>query len=227
MSNQTRLLYRSLLLSISLIALVGHAKTDDSCDKFKAMVQEGDIVLLDVGGGVWDHVEKVSGGWASHVSVVAKDEAGEWVVFESTTPRSRVGNFCGQIAHGLNSHLAIRRLNRTLQPNELARLHRAMESRMNIDYDSTFNLDDPQTEFCSKFVHEVFHEALGVDVGRAQSFGELLDSVSPSDRVGEELFWNYYFKGALPREQRTLTPHSIFIDKQLTTIYDSLPSKNN
>lgn len=76
---------------------------------------------------------------------------------------------------------------------------------------------DSRWMYCSKFVHRIYREALGLDLGRIQTFRELLDE-NPGANLN---FWRFWYFGRIPWERRTLTPESLYQDEQLFTAFES------
>jgi hypothetical protein len=81
-------------------------------------------------------------------------------------------------------------------------------------YHLGFNYDSRRM-FCSKFVHEVFREALGVEIGTVQTFGELLEC-KPDQALG---FWKLWFFGRIPWTRRTVTPASQLASPLLQAVF--------
>ena len=72
-------------------------------------------------------------------------------------------------------------------------------------YHLGFDLDS-RHQFCSKFVYEIFREAVGVEIGSVELFRDLL-ARNPHSPLQ---FWKMWFIGRIPWDRRTITPGSQF-----------------
>ncbi|WP_210397713.1 YiiX/YebB-like N1pC/P60 family cysteine hydrolase [Motiliproteus sediminis] len=180
-----------------------------------AQLREGDILFISINAFLYRQVARGTGSWCSHVGIAIK-EAGEWWVLESKVPtvaRTRLRDF---LARTCNGELAVRRLPRPLSADERVKLKAAAEQRMGIWYHLGFRYDSKRM-FCSKFVYEVYREALGFLPGKLQTLGELLDE-NPQASVG---FWRTWYLGFIPWSRRTVTPASQLHDPRLVTVLDT------
>jgi hypothetical protein len=89
--------------------------------------------------------------------------------------------------------------------------------RMGKWYHLGFDLDSPR-QFCSKFVYEIYRDALGVNVGTVESFRDLLQR-NPSYPLA---FWKLWFLGRIPWERRTITPGTQYESALLETVYENV-----
>ena len=86
---------------------------------------------------------------------------------------------------------------------------------MGIWYHLGFDLDSPR-QYCSKFVHEVYRDAMGISLGKVETFRELLDA-NPGSPLS---FWKMWFLGRIPWDRRTVTPASMLASELLHTVYE-------
>ncbi|MDB5815614.1 MAG: hypothetical protein JWN23_2731 [Rhodocyclales bacterium] len=89
-------------------------------------------------------------------------------------------------------------------------------NRLGILYHPGFKLRSKR-QFCSKFVHEVYAEALAEELGSIETFDELLRK-NPAVPTG---FWRLWFFGRIPWSRETITPTSLYRSPRMRTIADS------
>ena len=70
-------------------------------------------------------------------------------------------------------------------------------------------------QFCSKFVFDIYKEALCIPVGEIETFGQLLNS-NPNAKL---TFWKFWFLGSIPWERKTVTPASLWHHPGLVLIH--------
>jgi len=179
-------------------------------------LQDGDIVFIATKGFLFRRVARATGSRASHVGIAFKDARRGWVVAESAVPRSRYRPLERFIARSDERWFVIRRLDRALTAEEVGKLRAACDARMGQWYHTGFKYDSSRM-FCSKFVHEVYREALGVDIGTVETFSELLHR-NPEEQLG---FWKWWFFGRIPWTRHTVTPASQLQSPLLRTVMQS------
>ncbi len=182
-------------------------------------LQEGDIIFIATRGFLFRRVARATGSKASHVGIVFRDAQRGWVVAESAVPRSRYNPLQRFIARSEEHWFVVRRLGRDLTAEEVRKLRAACDARVGRWYHTGFKYDSPRM-FCSKFVHEVYREALGVDIGTVETFSELLHR-NPEEKLG---FWKWWFFGRIPWSRRTVTPASQLLSPLLRTVIQSGPA---
>lgn len=176
----------------------------------------GDLVFIRVPHKPFREVAAATGSWTNHVGVVvAVDEDGRAQVAESTLPLSRTGPLERFVARSEGGRVAVRRLQEPLTPEQAARVVQASAARQGVRYDTGFDLHSGG-QFCSRFVHEVLHEATGHRVGQVQTFAELLQQ-QPQAGLG---FWRLWYLGAIPWQRQTVTPASVLASPLLVTVFD-------
>ncbi len=190
------------------------ADLETVCSEVESHVKEGDLVFVEIGNKLFENVAKTQGHWASHIGVALKDQ-GQWVVAESTIPFSKMTPLCQFVKKGYQTHLTLKRYKKELSQNDLDRLHSAAIERMGILYHTGFKLHSNRL-FCSKFVDQIFEQAIGINVGKTQTFKELLEK-SPHPEVTN--FWKWWFYGFIPWSRETLTPASQVQDNQFDEVF--------
>lgn len=183
-------------------------------------LQPGDIVFVATPSFLYRKVARSTGTRASHVGIAFRDAQGGWRVAESAVPRTRYSTLERFLSRSDDKWFVIRRLDRPLAAAEVEKLRAACDKRMGTWYHLGFNYDS-QRMFCSKFVHEVYREALGVEIGEVETFSALLHR-NPGERLG---FWKAWFFGFIPWMRRTVTPASQLNSPLLKTVLQSSAGK--
>lgn len=187
-------------------------------EHIESLVKPGDFVFTRIDNILYKKVADTSCSWSSHVGlIIDQNEDGAFVVAESKVPRSKYSNFRDFVNRSEGGRLEVRRLKGGLQNEQLLKLQQEAELRMGLWYHFRFNYDSKK-QFCSKFAYDVYHHALGVEVGQIETFTELLQR-NPQAPMG---FWKLWFFGRIPMGQRTVTPASQLESNKLETIYSNL-----
>jgi hypothetical protein len=179
-------------------------------------LKSGDIVFIATPNTLYRRVARATGSRASHVGIVFEDPKQGWVVAESAVPVCRYRPLQRFLDRSEQRWFVVRRLQRELTPDEVKALRAACDARLGRWYHLGFNFDSKRT-FCSKFVHEVYREALGIDIGTVETFAELLHR-NPKESLG---FWKLWFFGRIPWQRRTITPASQLQSQALRTVWPS------
>jgi hypothetical protein len=182
----------------------------------RANLQIGDIVFIRVANFLYRRVAKATQSWTSHVGMIVEQRGSEWIVAESAVPRSRYCPLSRFLKRSEAGQCSIKRLKTPLDAGALERLQAGAARRMGKWYHLGFKLDSSR-QFCSKFIYEVYQEALGVKIGTLESFRQLLGK-NPSNPL---LFWKVWFCGWIPWERQTITPASQYESELLETVYES------
>lgn len=181
-----------------------------------AQLNQGDILFISIDAFLYKQVARGTGSWCSHVGFVVK-EKGQWLVLESKVPKVTATPLREFLARTCNGELAVRRLKRPLADTDIDCLKQAAAARKGGWYHLGFNFDSSR-QFCSKFVYQVFRDALGIELGQVQTLRQLLDQ-NPQASVG---FWRVWYLGFIPWQRRTVTPASQLVDPQLQTVMTTL-----
>jgi len=190
------------------------------CETLSALVQPGDLVFVEIDNFVLRRVARATGGWANHVGVVLEHSSQGWTVAESKVPLSQTGSLC-DLLERTRAPIAIRRHNRIWAANDMNDIKREVRARLGIAYDMKFNFDSKK-QYCSKFVYEIFKAALDLELGKIETLGDIMDNMKDLPTYEEDLaFWEFYYGGEIPRNQRIVTPESQYRDANLRTIFDN------
>jgi hypothetical protein len=182
---------------------------------FHDELQVGDIVFIRVANFLYRRVASATNGWTSHVGILYRREKDDWVVVESAVPWSRYCTLSRFLERSEGGRCSIKRVIRPLDETEQRKLKAQADRRMGKLYHLGFDFDS-RLQFCSKFVHEIYRDALGVEIGTVQTFRELLQR-NPESPLK---FWKAWFLGRIPWDRRTLTPASQYESPLLRTVYD-------
>ena len=180
------------------------------------LLREGDIIFIRIPNALYRKVAETSLSWESHTGILFRDSAGAWIVAESTIPFSKFTPLGKFLTHSENGRFEVRRVKGGLTQGEVRRLRAAAASRMQILYHLGFRYDSPR-QFCSKLVHDSYFEATGREIGRLETFRDML-STNPSAPLW---FWRIWFLGRIPWERRTVSTTSELRSPNLVTVFDS------
>jgi len=184
--------------------------------QLEPILAEGDILFTRLRTPFGRQIADASASWASHVGIALRDEHGTWRVAESRIPLSCYSSLESFLARSEDCSVVARRLRGGLEPAQVAALRESAERRFGQWYDTGFKYDRQQRAFCSKFAYDVYREALGIEIGRKESFRELL-ARNPEPRLG---FWRWWYFGSIPWDRITVTPASQLESSLLSDVYD-------
>jgi len=182
----------------------------------EADLQIGDIVFIRVAYFLYRRVAEATNSWTSHVGMLTGCEDSEWMVAESAVPLSRYCPLSRFLRRSEGGRCAIMRLKSPLDSTAPGRLQAEAARRMRHWYHLGFDLDS-RRQFCSKFVYEIYREALGVSIGTVQSFRDLIEK-NPTSPLA---FWKIWFMGRIPWDRRTITPGTQYESDLLQPVYES------
>ncbi|WP_321886753.1 YebB family permuted papain-like enzyme [Paraburkholderia bannensis] len=186
-----------------MISIVEHRHSSARLNA-ATLLEVGDLVFIRVRARPFLEVSAATACWSNHVGIVVDTAGAEPLIAESTFPFSRyttLRRFAGRSEAG---RFVVGRLARAALESQHAAIRRAARKRIGVFYDTGFNLRSSR-QFCSRFVREVLAEAMGVEIGRVQTFDELY-AQQPQARL---MFWKLWFFGRIPWERETVTPASL------------------
>jgi hypothetical protein len=210
-----------ILIFTCFLALSSVAQASDLCDETRLVIQPGDILFLGIKTdplGVYARIAKANNTWVNHVGIAFFDDDGEWRVNESTVPRAKATKLCTFIKRAKPGKFAVKRLRMALHTRDIELLQQAAKARLGRYYDLGFDFDHPKKQYCSKFVYEVYQEAMRVEIGKIQTIREVFEA-SP-DREDQIGFWKRWYFGKIPWDRRIVTPYSQYTDSELETVLD-------
>ncbi|WP_432473661.1 YiiX/YebB-like N1pC/P60 family cysteine hydrolase [Amphritea sp. HPY] len=181
-----------------------------------ASLKEGDVLFISIDAFLYKQVARGTGSWSSHVGFAIKEQ-NQWLVVESKVPFVTKTPLRKFLSRTCNNEVMVRRLKQAPTDAEIQKLKTAAEKRIGAIYHLGFKYNSDR-QFCSKFVHQVFKEAIGVELGKIQTLEQLLEE-NPQASVG---FWRCWYFGFIPWQRKTLTPASQIADPTLNTILSTL-----
>lgn len=185
-------------------------------------LEVGDIVFTCIPTELFKSISKASLCWSNHVAIIIGHDGNDYLVAESRVPISKTTTLSKFIKRSDKQHFAIRRLTTPLTDKQKLAICSQVPRRLNILYHTGFKFDSSR-QFCSKFVYEIYKDALHVEIGKLETFDELLKN-NPNANL---TFWKIWFFGKIPWQRRTVTPASLWYCPKLETIFDSDPSLSN
>ena len=162
-------------------------------------------------------VAEATGTWTNHVGIVLDVSGKEPVIGESRFPFSGSTTLSRFVARSAGGRVAVMRLPTPLTEAQQIAIVAAGAQREHVFYDTGFDARSHR-QFCSRYVREVLQQGTGVEVGRIETFHELLASAPQAD-VGFRRAW--YF-GSIPWQRETVTPASVLHTPGLKAVFDGV-----
>lgn len=184
-------------------------------------LQIGDIVFIRVANFLYRRVAAATNTWTSHVGLIVRRDGDEWIVAESTVPWSKYTPLSRFLQRSEGGQYSIKRLKTPLDAAAQKRLQDEAARRMGLWYHFGFDWDS-RRQFCSKLVHEVYRDALGISLGQVESFRELLARNSTSPLT----FWRCWFLGRIPWDRRTLSPGTLYESDLLELVHETVNAQH-
>jgi hypothetical protein len=176
-------------------------------------------VFTRIGTYPFRKVAEATGTWTNHVGIVLDVLGNEPLIGESRFPFSGSTTLARFVARSAGSRVAVLRLPTPLTPAQQVAVVAAAAQRAHVFYDTGFDARS-RRQFCSRYVREVLQDGAGIEVGRVETFKELLASAPQAD-VG---FWRAWYFGSIPWQRETVTPASVLHTPGLQTVFDGVAS---
>lgn len=183
-------------------------------------LEVGDLVFIKRNNFYYKKVAETTNSWTSHVGLIYQKEGDDIQVAESCFPFSKLTPFDEYVARSENGVVCVKRLSESLDADQKAAIRLVTAKKIGKFYNWGYDYDS-KFQFCSKFVAEIYKEALDIELGEIQTFQEIMESNIHFPTA----FWNRVFLGRLPLKRKTITPYSIYQSQLLETLYDNFPSK--
>jgi len=174
--------------------------------------KDGDIIFTSIPNRLYQSVEQATASPVSHVGILFNIN-GEWFVAESKVPFSCYTPLEQFIARSKDRWFSVKRVSPTLSQKHLVLLKNFCDQRMGKLYHFGFKYKSKR-QFCSKFVYDAYTISLGIEVGKLQTFRELLAANPKASRT----FWRCWFLGFIPWNRVTISPSSQYADERLAFI---------
>ncbi|MGJ3352444.1 YebB family permuted papain-like enzyme [Providencia sp. Je.9.19] len=179
-------------------------------------LEVGDIIFTSIGNELFRQIASASLCWSNHVGMIIGHNGEDYLIAESRIPLSTTTTLSRFISRSNNNRYGIRRLATPLTTEQKLALVSQVPTRLNKLYHTGFDYDSSR-QFCSKFVFELYDTALNIQVGKKETFQELLGK-NPNAKLN---FWKFWFIGQIPWERTTVTPASLWHHPELSLIYSS------
>ncbi|EHY7600679.1 YebB family permuted papain-like enzyme [Escherichia coli] len=183
---------------------------------YPAKYETGDIVFTCIGARLFGQISAASKCWSNHVGIIIGHDGDNYLVAESRVPLSTITTLSRFIERSTEQRYGVRRLAGGLTAEQKLALVEKVPARLHKFYHTGFKYESSR-QFCSKFVFDIYKEALCIPVGEIETFGELLNS-NPNAKL---TFWKFWFLGSIPWERKTVTPASLWHHPGLTLIHAS------
>lgn len=181
-------------------------------------LEVGDIVFTCVAAFLFRNISKASLCWSNHVGIIVGHDGNDYIVAESCIPFSKKTSLTKFIKRSKKHHVAIRRPVAKLSEENQQTIINQIPSKLNVLYHLGFDYDSKR-QYCSKFVYQIYKEALNMEFGKIETFEQLIKT-NPKASL---FFWKVWFFGRIPWQRRTVTPASLWFCPKLETIYDNMP----
>lgn len=176
--------------------------------------ETGDIVFTCIGARLFGQISAASKCWSNHVGIIIGHDGDDYLVAESRVPLSTITTLSRFIERSTDQRYGVRRLAGGLTAEQKLALVEKVPGRLHKFYHTGFKYESSR-QFCSKFVFDIYKEALCIPVGEIETFGELLNS-NPNAKL---TFWKFWFLGSIPWERKTVTPASLWHHPGLVLIH--------
>lgn len=173
----------------------------------------GDVVFTTIGTHLFGQISEASQCWSNHVGIIIGHDGSDYLVAKSRVPLSTTTTLARYIARSSCQRYAIKRLAGGLDESQKIALIEQVPSRLHKLYHTGFNYNSSR-QFCSKFVFDIYKQALSISIGNIESFSDLL-SGNPNAKL---TFWKFWFLGSIPWERKTVTPASLWHHPNLVLI---------
>ncbi len=191
-------------------------KLDQIVNDVAGSIQEGDLIFIAINSPLYRQVAQGTGSWTSHVGFIVQED-NEWFVLESAVPKVTKCPLRKFLARSVEGQVEIRRLKGGLEADQISKLKQCSEKYMGRFYHLGFKFDS-ERQFCSKFIHLTYKEALGIEIGKVQTLEALLEE-NPQASV---TFWRCWYFGFIPWQRLTITPSSQLVDNKLDTVFSNV-----
>ena len=176
----------------------------------------GDIVFTCIGTRLFGQISEASKCWSNHVGIIIGHNGMDYIIAESRVPLSTTTTLSRFIKRSSDNRYSVKRLRVGLTSAQKASLLDQVPSRLHKIYHTGFDYDSSR-QFCSKFVFDIYKQALSINIGQVETFNQLLNQ-NPDAKLN---FWKLWFLGTIPWERKTVTPASLWHHGALSLIYSS------
>lgn len=132
-------------------------------------LRDGDLLFHTSRSSQSEAIQRATGSPYSHVGVVFHRH-GKPYVFEAIAT-VRFTPLEAWVARGVGGRYVVRRLKQPLEQAQVSRLRSAADAYAGKPYDLYFEWSDERI-YCSELIWKMFHQALGIELGRRQKLRE-------------------------------------------------------
>lgn len=176
---------------------------------------DGDIIFQSSKSGQSYAVQLATHSPYSHVGLVYRIN-GTYYVYEAVQP-VKLTPLSNWIYHGDGGHYVVKRLKNRDQvlTSEKVQEMKAIGKRFDgRDYDLYFEWSDDRI-YCSELVWKVYHETLGIDIGKLQALREFDLTHPVVKKIVERRYGD-----KVPLDEQVISPAAIFTSDQLITVLE-------
>ena len=180
---------------------------------YNSEIQTGDLIFHTSNSSQSKAIQIATNSKYSHMGVVFQ-EGDELFVFEAIQP-VKLTRFDDWINRGENGNYVIKRLENSeelITGEGMDKLKLEGEKYLGKDYDLLFEWSNDKI-YCSELVWKIYKDALNIEIGALQKFGDF----DLSDNVVDELV-NQRYGDELPLDELVITPDRMFNAENLITI---------
>ncbi|WP_434776958.1 YebB family permuted papain-like enzyme [Neisseria sp. Ec49-e6-T10] len=179
------------------------------------LLEVGDVVFTCVSAYIFRNISKASLCWSNHVGIIVGHDGHDYLVAESRLPVSQTTTLTEFVKRSYNQYFAVKRLATPLTDQQKLAICSQVPLRLNVLYHTGFKLDSKR-QFCSKFVYEIYSDALNIQLGKIETFNDLLKTNPDANLT----VWRFWFFGKIPWHRKTVTPASLWFCPKLEMVYD-------
>ncbi len=185
------------------------------CKSTEQRLRDGDLVFQTSVSAQSVAVQIATGSRYSHVGMVyVKDD--EFYVYEAAET-VRLTPWKEWVEKGEDKMYAVKRLSdeSLLAADAIAALKDATSEHFGKGYDLYFGWDD-ELIYCSELVYKVYHDGLGIEIGRLEKLSDLnlehpVVKAKLKERYGDQI----------PYDMEVVSPGSIFDSNKLKLVYSN------
>jgi hypothetical protein len=184
------------------------------CLNAQNYIAEGDVVFTSNHNYLFRRVERDTKTWTSHVGIAFKNDLDQWVVYESTWPKSKITPLCEFMQRSFENRVELKRLASGVTASQVRVMKMAATRQLGLPYDQGFDYSDDKKSFCSKYVYNSYI-AISVEMGSLHTFQDVVDENPDMDLS----FWKTWFFGRIPYERVTISPAEQIRDTKFHSVF--------
>jgi hypothetical protein len=183
--------------------------------------QPGDVIFHESKSAQAGAIKEITNSRYTHCGIVVKRGEKLYVaeainpVRVIATPDYPLNTVEQWVARGVDAHAVLKRLIGGVSQERMALLEVEMLKFNQLGYDGLFQWNDKKV-YCSEFIHDSYQRALGITLGRVETFGDF----NMDGPLAKELIKKRYTEQGIPfsLSEQIITPISVMVDPQLETV---------